>query len=228
MTKVLIVGGPELTAMLERTVVWRHDVERIFAPDFERAFDAACHALPKLVILDGGPQEEAVEALHRFRRDGLTRKMSLAVVRPSATAVEVESLRRAGANVVFAGQALPYLWDAWLEELLQVPRRRVARVPLRLDVWSRFDAAEEPLLGSIVDISTKGILLETKEPIEVGTKLDLSFKLPADATELRLVAQVMRQEPGEDGRVRSGVEFLIVREAVRERIRAFVEGDPGS
>ncbi len=227
MTKVLIVAGAELTAVLERTVVWRSDVQRLFARDLAGAFEAACNALPKLVILDGAPQDEVVEVLRRFRADGLTRKMSLAVLRRSATVPEVESLRRAGANVVFAGDALPYLWDAWLEELLEVPRRRVVRVPLRLDVWSRFEATEEPLLGSIVDISVKGMLLETAEPIEVGTKLDLSFRLPGDPTDLRVVAQVIRQEAGEEGRTRAGVEFVIVRAVVRERIRAFVEGEPG-
>jgi hypothetical protein len=226
MTKVLIVAGPELTAVLERTVVWRSDVQRLFAPDLASAFAVACDALPKLVILDGAPQDQVVEILRRFRADDLTRKMSLAVLRQSATVSEVETLRRAGANVVFAGEALPYLWDAWLDELLEVPRRRVVRVPLRLDVWSRFETAAEPLLGSIVDISVKGMLLETPEPIEAGTKLDLSFRLPGDPTDLRVVAQVIRQEEGEAGHSRSGVEFVIVREAVRERIRLFVEGEP--
>ena len=227
MPKVLIVAGPELTAKLERTVVWRSDVERLFAADLARAFEVACDAVPKLVILDGAPQDEVLAILRRFRNDGLTRKMSLAVLRQTATVPEVEALRRAGANVVFAGEALPYLWDAWLEELLEVPRRRVVRVPLRLDVWSRFDPTAEPLLGSIVDISVKGMLLETPEPIDVGTKLDLSFRLPGDPADLRVVAQVIRQEDGEAGRARAGVEFVIVREAVRDRIRAFVEGDPG-
>jgi len=227
MTKVLIVAGPELTTVLERTVLWRSDVERVITPDLGGAFAAARDALPKLVILDGAPQEQVIDLLRRFRTDGLTRKMSLAVLRQSATAPEVEALRRAGANVVFAGEALPYLWDAWLEELLEVPRRRVVRVPVRLDVWSRFDAGAEPLLGSIVNISVKGMLLDTAEPIEVGTKLDLSFRLPGDPADLRVVAQVIRQEAAEDGRPRAGVEFVIVREMVRERIRAFVEGEPG-
>jgi hypothetical protein len=226
MTKVLIVAGPETTAVLYRTVVWRGDVERVFAPGLERAFEAACAASPKLVIMDGEPQEQAIEILRRFRRDGLTRNMSLAVLRQSATVLEVEALRRAGANVVFAGEALPYLWDAWLEELLQVPRRRVVRVPLRLDVWSRYDTTDSPLLGTIVDISVKGMLLETPEPIDVGTKLDLAFRLPGDPADLRMVAQVIRQADGEVGRARAGVEFVIVRKAVRDRIRVFVEGEP--
>jgi hypothetical protein len=226
MPTVLIVAGPELTSVLERTIVWRSDVERVFAPGLDSAFDAACAAQPKLVILDGGAQAQALETLRRFRESGATRKMSLAVLRQTATVPEVEALRRAGANVVFAGEALPYLWDAWLEELLDVPRRRVARVPLRLDVWSRFDANDAPLLGTIVDISVKGMLLETAAPIDVGTKLDLSFRLPSEPTDLRVVAQVIRQEPGEAGRARMGVEFLIVREVVRGRIRAFVEAEP--
>jgi len=227
MAKVLIVAGPDLTSVLERTVVWRSDVQRLFAPDLDGAFQTACDALPKLVILGGAPRDHVIDLLRRFRTDGITRKMSLAVMRQSATVAEVEALRRAGATVVFTGEVLPYLWDAWLEDLLEVPRRRVVRVPLRLDVWSRFDAAAEPRLGTIVDIGAKGMLLEAAEPIEVGTKLDLSFRLPGDPTDLRVVAQVIRQESGEDGQSRAGVEFVIVREVVRERIRAFVEGEPG-
>src|SRR5207245_11033811 len=98
--------------------------------------------------------------------------------------------------------------------------------PGGLAAWSSCAATGGPLRGSIVDISVKGMLLETDEPVEVGTKLDLSFRLPGDPTDLRVVAQVIRQEPGEDGRARTGVEFVIVREAVRERIRAFVEHEP--
>jgi hypothetical protein len=46
MPKVLIVAGPELIARLERTVVWRSDVERLFAADLAAAFPTACEALP--------------------------------------------------------------------------------------------------------------------------------------------------------------------------------------
>src|SRR5262249_15058065 len=107
MPKVLIAAGPERTTVLERTIVWRRDVERVFARGIEGAFDTARQVLPKLVILDGGAQEQALETLRRFRGDGVTRKMSLAVLRQTATVPEVEALRRAGANVVFAGEALP-------------------------------------------------------------------------------------------------------------------------
>ena len=41
MLKVLIISASDLSADLGRTVLWRHDIERAFAPDIERAMAAS-------------------------------------------------------------------------------------------------------------------------------------------------------------------------------------------
>jgi c-di-GMP-binding flagellar brake protein YcgR len=125
--------------------------------------------------------------------------------------------------VVFGGQVVPYLWDAWIEELLHVPRRRDARVPVSIAVWSHTAPGTDPARGVSLNISVKGMLLETAEPLDIGSKLDLTFTLPG-GTALRVVGQVVREDPaGEDGLSRLGIEFLILRDGARERIRGYVE-----
>ena len=115
-----------------------------------------------------------------IRGDARTRGVSVGVVRRSVTLDEETQLRRAGANVVFGGQVVPYLWDAWIEELLHVPRRRDARVPVSIAVWSHTAPGSDPGRGTSLNISVKGMLLETAEPLDVGSKLDLTFTLPGD------------------------------------------------
>jgi c-di-GMP-binding flagellar brake protein YcgR len=150
------------------------------------------------------------------------------VVRAAVTLEEETQLRRAGANVVFGGQVIPYLWDAWIEELLSVPRRRDARVPVSIAVWSHTAPGSEPARGLSVNISVKGMLLETTEGLDVGAKLDLTFTLPGGAP-IRAVGQVVREHAGLDGGPpRLGVEFLILRDGARDRIRVYVDGGGGA
>jgi c-di-GMP-binding flagellar brake protein YcgR len=147
------------------------------------------------------------------------------VVRRSVTLDEETQLRRAGANVVFGGQVVPYLWDAWIEELLHVPRRRDARVPVNIAVWSHTAPGTDPGRGTTLNISVKGMLLETTEFLDIGSKIDLTLTLPGGGV-VRAVGQVVREDPpGEDEVARLGIEFLILRDGARERIRHYVDGE---
>src|SRR5207247_1756908 len=126
-------------------------------------------------------------------------------------------------NVVFAGVVHPELWDARLEELLNVPRRLEARIPVRLATWSRATPEAPPLEGLTMNISINGILLQTPARLGVGTKIDLSFTLPERPDEVQVLGQIMREHAAGPDRWQSGVKFLILRGDAREHIAAFIE-----
>jgi hypothetical protein len=225
MPRVLIMSPPELVSELSGTVLWRSDVDRVFSADggVERVHTSR----PDLVLLGGEDTAGTLAMLRQIRADARTRTVSVGVVRRSITLEEEEQLRRAGANIVFGGQAIPYLWDKWLEELLNVPPRREVRVPVSIAVWSHTAPGSEPSAGMSVNVSLKGMLIETGEALDVGSKLDVSFTLPGRGL-VRAVAQVVREEPGFDDRPpRLGVEFLILRDGARELIRAYVDAGGG-
>src|SRR5262249_17875711 len=159
-SRVLIMTSPGMVSELSRTILWRDDVERVFAGEGERSLDGIHAVQADMLILgdDGGPG--TVELLREIRADGRTRGISIGVARPTVTLEEEERLRRAGANVVFGGEVVPYLWDAWIEELLHVPRRRDARVTVSIAVWSHTAPGTEPARGTSLNISVKGMLLE--------------------------------------------------------------------
>jgi hypothetical protein len=227
MPRVLIMASPEMVSELGSTILWRSDVDRVFAaPDL--GLDGIHTHHPDLVILAGDDTAAALRSLGRIRADGRTRGVSVGVVRRSVTLDEETQLRKAGANVVFGGQVVPYLWDAWIEELLHVPRRREARVSVSIAVWSHTAPGSDPGRGTSVNISVKGMLLETVEPLDIGSKLDLTFTLPGTSGPVRAVGQVVREDALKDGGPpRLGIEFLILRDGARDRIRTYVEAGGG-
>src|SRR6185295_19668893 len=118
MLKVLIISASDLSA------------------DIERTLEAMGTIVPNLVVLDAAPAD-APGAIRRLREDPETRPAAIAAVSRHPFLADADILRAAGANVVIPLQADPTLWDARLDELLRVPRRRDARIPVRLETWSR-------------------------------------------------------------------------------------------
>ena len=121
-----------------------------------------------------------------------------------------EPLRAAGANVVLPTPVDPEIWDGRLDRLLRVPRRRSTRIPVRLTVWSRRSADPEPIEGVMLNVSANGMLLETSQPLPVGARFDLSFRLPRDLSEVHAIGRVVR-EVAEVDSPRFGVEFVVLR-----------------
>ena len=219
MPRVLIVASPATVSELERTVLWRSNIERVFAVGHD-PLESIRGTLPKMVLLGDEPGAGTEELLHEIRRHPDTRRVSVAVMAQKPDLAREDALRKAGANVVFAGEVVPCLWDGWLEQLLNVPPRRDARLPVRFEVWCHSAAGGEAVEGMSVNLSLKGMLLETEHPAEIGSRLDLRFRLPGDTHELRTVGQVVREEPNQPTRL--GVSFLILRDTARDKIRDFV------
>jgi hypothetical protein len=229
MPRILIISAVDLTPELGGTVLFRRDIERSFAPSPQAALGVAPSVQPNLVLVASSDMAEARALIRQLREQAGTRRSSVAVLCRSASLSigDEEALREAGANLVLVGQVDGSLWDGRIEELLQVPARREARIPVRFEVWSRFeeDAALVEAVG--LNISVRGMLLETRDPLDRGMQLDLSFSLPPQQDELHVVGRVVR-EAGESGTgFRSGAEFLILRGNARERIRAFIETKSG-
>ena len=221
MPRVLLVASPALLSQLDGTVLSRGGIERVFAPTPDQGLALLETVRPDLVILGDEDHQAALAMVRRIRNDPQARTVSLAVVAEDVTAEEEQELRLAGANVVLGEDAVPRLWDAWIEELLSIPRRREARVPVRFAVWSHAGASGEATEASCVNVSTRGLLVDTESPLEVGARLDLWFRLPGDSRDVKAVGQVVRDEVHGD-RLRFGIEFLILRDDGRQRIQAFV------
>jgi CheY-like chemotaxis protein len=228
MPRVLIAAPLALVAELDRAILKKSGVERVLALHPEHAFEAIRNSRPDLVILGETDGKDTCALVRQIRTDTATRNVTLAVISrvPPSQAEEAE-LRRAGANVVLSGNMVPDMSEESIDHLLDVPVRREAGMPVRFVVWSHVGPDNAPLEGLGINVSIRGLLLHTPEPVDVGSKLELTFRLPDDEMEIRAVGKAVREHPWRDGK-QIGVEFLILRDAARDRIRAYVATRPSA
>ena len=87
-----------------------------------------------------------------------------------------------------------------LEERHSQGRRKFARKPYFMPI--NFATPDRAFSGYIQNISSGGMLIETREPISVGQRLTLSFMRPKSKDYVKVGGQVVRTLP--DG---CGVQF---------------------
>ena len=223
---VLVVAPEDPEPELGHTSLWRRGFKGVWVKTADEAILAARAGAPSLVLV-ALPIFSEVEAFVRaLRADPRTRPTAIAILDRGFGREGGEALMTAGANAVLPLPLDPFLWDRRLDELLTVPARRNERIKVKLEDWSRFIREKEELEGAVVNIGARGVLLESSRPFALGAKLGLSFHLPGDPEEVRVVGQVSRQAPGQPGLHRCGVEFLIYRADARRRVADFVEAHP--
>ncbi len=224
MLKVLVVGPESLSGELAPTALGRPDIDRVHVGRPAAAPETARQVRPHMVVVDL-PRPEAVALVRALREDELTRPTAIVWLNRTDPPDAETELAVAGANAAIPVPIDPFLWDRRLEELLSVPARRNRRIPVRLQDWSRFVSGADEDEGVVLNIGARGVLLECPRPLELGTKVGLTFDLPDDGGSVAVVGQVVRLAGEEGGLVRVGVEFLVYRGDARERIAAFVDGE---
>jgi len=222
--RVLVVGPESLSGVLGPTVLGRPDVDRFHAPTPEEAFASATQALPNMVVIDV-PRPEAAALARRLRRDPATRPTAIVWLDREAAPDAGTELADAGVNAVVPVPVDPFIWDRRLEELLSVPARRNRRFPAKLRDWSRFVSGADEEEGTVINIGARGVLLESRRVLSLGTKVGLSLELPGESAPAGVVGQVVRLAGEDGGLFRVGIEFLVYRGDARERIAAFVESE---
>jgi hypothetical protein len=221
--RILIISPTDLADRLGKTILWRNDLERHFADTANEGFEKALALQPSLVLVHAGELPQALTLLKRIREDDHTRRLSLAAIAGRSRHLGEDALRRAGANLVLPASLQAAIYDRRLEELLAVPPRRETRLPASIQLWCRSEASGPLSEAVVLNISVRGMLIETGEPLPMGTTVEIRLPLPGEPEPVPIVALVERQGAAPGGRFRSGVQFLILRDHVRERIRAFID-----
>lgn len=214
MATILICAPDPLADDLHGTLIWRGGNDRHLAASFAEALVTAVAVRPDLVVVDRDlPRAERL--IEDLRRDPSTRRVSIVVAGRGEVETRELELLQAGANAVMRLPAGPE-WDERLSELMDVPVRRAARVPVRLQ-FGRRDEPVETQWGAILNVSATGMLVEVHGALRVGTDIDFRFLLPGSREPIRGTAQVVRQDP----RGRFGVHFYGLEGDGGARIRAF-------
>jgi DNA-binding response OmpR family regulator len=218
MPAVLICAPDPLTDELHGTLLWREGVERHVATRFSDALTVAVAARPQLVVVDRDfPDSEKLVA--SLREDRSTRGASIVVIARGDFQAREIHLLEAGANAILR---LPVTeaWDERLSGLLKVAQRRSARIPVRLDFEAQGETMVEVIQGTVLNLSTNGMLVETGTSLAVGTDLEFHFDLPPSAEPVAGRGTIIRLAASG----RYGVRFHHLEGDAAARIDAFVAG----
>ena len=99
-----------------------------------------------------------------------------------------------------------------------MPPRKHTRVPVYFQSELRTPDRPQVGLGTILNLSVHGALIETEHPLRLGDVLDVRFRLPAPSGGVQATGRVLRV----DAVRRYGVQFEQVQGEGRERVSAFV------
>ena len=216
MPVALVCTHAVLDQELGHTLLWRGDVERVLVAKPEEARMLAVAAKPDLVLVD-----RDLPWCERFviglREDPGTRGLSIAVLARGDLDPSEVNLLEAGANAILRVPAGDD-WDRRLQDLLSVPARRDARFAVRYDVEALGGGSETALHGTALNLSVRGLLLESPVPLRLGDDLTLSLLLPEECGPAAAPGCVVR----EAGPGRYGIALGALEPASRKAIEAFV------
>jgi CheY-like chemotaxis protein len=214
--RAVLVSSVELSGELQGTLLYRSNVERLAARELEDVRRHAEQGRPDVVVVDSA-LPGAATLVAALRQDALTRPLAIVALGRSDFGSSQLDLLEAGANAILP---LPpgADWDDRLMRLVHVPIRKATRLPVEM-------AIEGGLRGGLcfpgrsLNISVNGVLIECRQPLEVGDDLRLAFELPAGHGPVKATGTVVRVTPPQ----RYGVEITSVEGDGRVRIKRYVE-----
>jgi CheY-like chemotaxis protein len=223
MSTILLADPVGTRLMLERTCLMRHPHEIVEARTGSDAVRRARERRPRLILFAGDLVDmDGAAFCAAIRGDATTRETSLLMIVARDSDEAVRRAMAAGANDCLVFPLNRHDLDRKLGIYLHIEPRRDARFL----VQARVESARERgfFLGTSVNLSASGMLLEALTDFKIGETVHIRFFLPGVPREIEAQARIVRSEvrPG----VRQyGLHFDAIRPEHAECIRTFAVPD---
>lgn len=221
MIRAVLVSASELAQDLAGTALFRSNVERLRAESASDVRRLAGDSRIDVVVVDSAVPG-AADLVAALRQDALTRATAIVALGRSEFGFSHLDLLEAGANAILP---LPPNadWDDRLMRLIHVPVRRATRFLVDIAIEGGLRSGLR-FGGRAVNLSVNGLLLECRQPLEIGDDLRLCFELPDGMGAVAATGTLVRQTPPHH----FGVEITFVEGDGRVRIKRFVEASPAA
>lgn len=216
MKRVALVG-PGAARLLPALREGGFDPEAVSAldlsPEDARAFD--------LFVLSPF-REDGLPLYDRFREMIGPRRVAIVLLLDVHSEEFPESFLAGINDVVFPSTPVPVMLETFRRQV-SVPRRRDASTLARV---RGARPSDPPHLGSAVNVSLSGLLIEVQHEIAVGDTIDVEFFLAGDPDPIAATARVRRAAfDSERLRRNYGVSFVSMPDRDRDRLARFCEGE---
>jgi len=206
MSVVLIADRGRSLVPAAQTVLEREDLSIIPAPTGATVLEALRAEKPKLLIVGPDLPDVTVADLCRLiRKDTEIRNLSIVLVASPVERERTEGIRKAGCNDVLYRPLEAAEFDRKIAALLAVRARKELRVLVQIKIEQSREGFFS--LAHTRNLSTSGALLESDQPLEIGSHLTVRFFLPGRASEIAGHCEVVRERTGSYGVRLFGIRF---------------------
>ncbi len=221
MKKILIVDDLRPFVEEQKNILSRSDVHIFTATLGSEAFAIHKNVKVDLIIADlNMPEMAGDELCSKIRSDPELKYVSiLMVTRPREA--DVERCKNCGANDYITKPIKPEVLIDKATALLGVATRKSYRVFVNATI--KGEKGQANFTANSINISSGGILIEAKQELNIGDRVNCAFYLPGAAT-INIVGEIVRKtrKPIED-MFRYGVKFIEVSNDTRKTIDEFVK-----
>ena len=179
MARILLVDDVKLFRHLEATVLGSYGYETEEASSGEEALQKIKANPPDLALIDiNMPGMDGLEVCRRIKSDTALQMLPVIMVSASNNQDDIRRAIESGCDEYLTKPLDDTALIRKVEVLLgRVGKRRYPRVPTSLQV--SFENFKGIFFEYIHDISRSGVFIEMDKPLPVGTRLRLSFSMPA-------------------------------------------------
>lgn len=220
--RILIAREISKVLLEKKSYLNRAEIRLFTSASNDEAFDIHRLKHVDLIIADrDAPGISTDELCSLVRKDPKLLHAAIIVVCACDPAQMSRSIRN-GADAVILKPIKPSFVLAKAQQLLHIPWRQTYRVPLDVTVDGKI--SDGTFSCRSLDISMKGLLVETKQTFAIGERVVCSFILP-DSTLIRARGEVVRNLPSARGTQakRFGIHFRDLTPEEGKAIEAFLD-----
>ena len=206
---VVVAGVPRSSYGELAPVLDRNKLTVVHVTSYEDAVMYAHSAQVELVILGIEPATMSLEdAIRTIRSEtSASREASLLVLAEPGTEDGARELIGRGVNRVMLTVDSPKHIGLQVADLLEIAPRAMLRLSTRMLV--ELEDGFEEALGAVVNISAKGLLLETDADLEPGQHVIISIDIGPRLEPIAAKAEIVRKaNPEREGIEGIGAQFL--------------------
>jgi|GEM_PF-976329 len=214
--KILIVDDDEFFLQVQRGFLEREHFEIIEARRGDAALEIMRKESPDIVLLDlYMPEMDGLETMVRARAEGMI-DLPIVIVSREDDQGKIRELLDAGANEFLTKPIKIEELIKTVNTLTKEAHREHPRIPAVIKI--RYRNLNELLPGDSKDISSTGIFIRTKKPLEAGRNIEI-YLYPADKSagpEIKVTGEIVRACQGETTDPGMGIKFInLVPESVK-------------
>jgi len=191
--KILLTDDLRASFESERSFLQRPGCELLAASSGPEALRVAREQRPDIILLDYDMAGiSGLEVCLKLKEDPSTRDIPVLMVASRTDAQAIAGWEKAGcADLLFRPVTGKLLMDK-VTAVLKLPYRAHLRTRVSIEVSLGLTGDAVSMQGYSEDISEGGMMVETLEPIETGTRVRIEFTIPSTGEKVGTSAEVIR------------------------------------